>query len=273
MKVNLFLVVAICLCLCGCSEERLLQPLGPVFFGDSEGHLSHPVEMAFFGDGDTKYIDAGGVTIVGHSQVADVHFYKARMVFLIMTSEHPEIREYLSLARDFRIVLLDARGEGGCGWNFCRVSSDTFTLVHEFGHAMHYAIRELDPAFQERLEEAYAVAYADAVEDAGYWNGPDVYRQGDYAMRNDREYWAMGVNRWFGLTTYFRDGVWPYFQDGQTHFRSGELSYDAYIAQDHDVFLELDPMLYALLKEWLPPPVDLRDIDWQDRLDRLAEFL
>ncbi len=258
MKVNLFLVVAICLCLCGCSEERLTQPLG----------------MVFFGDGDTKYIDAGGVLISGASSVADAHFYKARMVFLTMTSEHPEVRERLA-ERDFYFLFIDARESTPmCQWGSCTVTTDASTLVHEFGHAMHYAIRELDPAFQARLEEAYAVAYADAVEDAGYWNGPEVYRQGDYAMRNDREYWAMGVARWFGLTSYFRDGVWPSFQDGRIHYAYGEYwSYDTYIKKDHAAFLALDPLLYALLDAWLPPPVDLRDADWQDRLDRLAEFL
>ena len=44
----------------------------------------------------TKYIDAGGVAIIGHARVDDVHFYNAREVILTMTSKRPEIRERLT---------------------------------------------------------------------------------------------------------------------------------------------------------------------------------
>lgn len=60
-------------------------------------------------------------------------------------------------------------------------------LIHEFAHAIHSAALSVtDPTFDERLETAHAAAVK-----AGLWKGK-------YAGRNHHEYWAEGVQSWFG---------------------------------------------------------------------------
>ncbi len=227
----------------------------------------------------TKYIDAGGVAIIGHYRVDDAHFYNARDVILIMTSKRPELRErltpYYGIApagsttnirypSKFRMVLFQSDpgfptmpefpnghgNAGSCGsWCVAMVTppihfniwSDYSVVVHEFAHAMHYAINDfhiagnpipdginkLDTTFQARLEAAYAVALANAVE----WPAPfDKYFKSEYAMTNDREYWAEGVRYWFQYVALEYEGKQLY----------------------HDSFLKKDPLLYALLDEWFP---------------------
>ena len=154
----------------------------------------------------TKYINAGGVAVMGHERVDDAHFYNAREVILAMTSKRPELRERLTPhyeyaiagsttspkhPRRFRMVLWENEtgfpvmpenlpygfgNAGSCG-AFCnavvndwtgRFWSDYSVFVHEFGHAIHYAINDfhipgnpvhvelnkLDTTFQARLEAA-----------------------------------------------------------------------------------------------------------------------
>lgn len=60
-------------------------------------------------------------------------------------------------------------------------------LVHEFAHALHaMAVNHLDRTFDARLKAAYAEALAE-----GKWKG--TYAAGHY-----HEYWAEGVQSWFG---------------------------------------------------------------------------
>ena len=106
------------------------------------------------------------------------------------------------------------RNAGSCGiscnaivWSYPNWSiwKNYSTVVHEFAHAIHHAINDfhlpanpipdglnkLDPTFQARLETAYAVAKANAVDEL---HPPlDKYSTGDYAMTNVMEYWAVGV--------------------------------------------------------------------------------
>mgnify|MGYP003642500588 CR=1 FL=1 len=59
-------------------------------------------------------------------------------------------------------------------------------MIHEFAHAIHQmGLVEVDPAFQEKLEQAYSRAGI-----AGLWKGK-------YAGTNPSEYWAEGVQSWF----------------------------------------------------------------------------
>lgn len=237
----------------------------------------------------TKYIDAGGVVIMGHDRVDDKHFYNAREVVLTMTSKRPELRERLTphyeyaiagsttgpkSPRRFRMVIFPDRfplmpeyfpygksSAGGCG-AWCnamvfddrtgRLWSDYHVVVHEFGHAIHFAINDfhipgnpvhddldkLDETFQSRLEAAYAVAKADAVDDWEASLHSNKYHTGDYAMTNVNEYWAEGVAYWFEYVSQ----VWP---EGEIEGLEGRLRY-------HDDFLEKDPLLYALIEEWFP---------------------
>jgi len=228
----------------------------------------------------TKYIDANGVVIMGHDLVDDAHFYNAREVILTMTSKRPELRDRLTPHYEyaiagsttgpksptrFRMVLFEFSSEefpplpekpggfgnaGSCGL-YCtagvsdwmgRFWTDYSVVVHEFAHAIHYAINDfhipgnpihdeinkLDPTFQARLEAAYDVAKANAVEERPVLH--DKYATWDYAMTNVKEYWAVGVAYWFEYVALEYEGERLY----------------------HDSFLKKDPLLYALLDEWFP---------------------
>jgi hypothetical protein len=60
-------------------------------------------------------------------------------------------------------------------------------LIHEFAHAIHeMGLAKLDDDFNRRLKETYDRAMAD-----GLWKGK-------YAATNHHEYWAEGVQSYFG---------------------------------------------------------------------------
>lgn len=58
-------------------------------------------------------------------------------------------------------------------------------LVHEFSHAILYAVEAIDPALYARVEAAYAAA-----KDQGLWTG-------EYGATTVQEYWAEGTQFWF----------------------------------------------------------------------------
>ncbi|ATY31585.1 glycoside hydrolase [Sphingomonas psychrotolerans] len=58
-------------------------------------------------------------------------------------------------------------------------------LVHEFSHAILYAVEAVDPALYARVEQAYAAA-----KDKGLWTG-------EYGSTTVQEYWAEGTQFWF----------------------------------------------------------------------------
>ncbi|MDH3295208.1 MAG: hypothetical protein OER95_12890, partial [Acidimicrobiia bacterium] len=103
-------------------------------------------------------------------------------------------------------------------------------LLHEFAHVLEqFAYPALDPDFDRRLDDAYAQAFAD-----GVWDGT-------YAAENRSEYWAEGVQSYFGrnLVDAFPDGV---------HGPIG--SADALAAADPDLFALIDERLAGV---GLPP--------------------
>lgn len=63
-------------------------------------------------------------------------------------------------------------------------------FVHEFAHAIHSAIRDVDPGMSQEIRDAYAAAMA-----AGRYEHEDGRRH--YATTNASEYWAEGVQWWF----------------------------------------------------------------------------
>lgn len=102
-------------------------------------------------------------------------------------------------------------------------------LVHEFAHAIHLiALAEVDPSFDRRLKKTYEEALA-----AGKW-------EGTYAATNRAEYWAEGVQSWFG-TNRANDAI-------HNH------------VDTRDKMLEYDPELSALCIE-----VFGEDNEWQYR--------
>ncbi|MDE0088198.1 MAG: hypothetical protein OXU23_20930 [Candidatus Poribacteria bacterium] len=53
----------------------------------------------------TKYIDAGGIAIIGNDLTEDVHFIEARRAVMVMTSKRPEIRDKLAVDKNFYMIL------------------------------------------------------------------------------------------------------------------------------------------------------------------------
>lgn len=270
-----FIFLVTCLCVTACGEERLPQTLMEVM---DQAELEEPpistvgpvppeIANLLWGDEDTllrnaqqkhytKYINAGGIAIMGDHSVSDRFFQAGREIILAMTSKRPELREVLSVKTKFRMILVlpDAglasipevdidyvlnhtKGIAFCGSGiassrsyFCVQTVQEHplpdkddlimnTFVHEFGHAIYRAINnDIDPTFQERLEEAYT----NALETGGVWG------HGTYGLENVHEYWAVGVTDWFYDVAQVETPEWQ------------------------ARFLEKDPRLYALLDEWFP---------------------
>jgi hypothetical protein len=67
-------------------------------------------------------------------------------------------------------------------------------LVHEFAHAIHRAIRTIDPELRDAINQAYADAMA-----LGLWKG-------QYGATNSGEYFAEGTQFWFWSNYEYKDG-------------------------------------------------------------------
>ena len=196
-----------------------------------------------------RYVDAAGIAIIGNSGVGDAHYIRAGHIVLSMTSKRPEVREVLSVENGFYMVLVG--DEDTTGWGYppevrhtairigyvpspgCSISSrggfcygyvfggqgqrDFEIFVHEFAHAMDYAIRaQLDKGFYEQVNQAYAIAVT-----SGTWAGL-------YAETARGEYWAEGVVVWF---------------------------YDVGAGRTFETYADLeahDPLLFGLLDAWFP---------------------
>ena len=105
------------------------------------------------------------------------------------------------------------------------------TFIHEFAHAIHFVMPDLDPTFQGRLEAAYA----------------EAKEKGTFKINLSRgvaEFWAEGAEIWFNEVAVetILDPA-----DGTTW---------------KDIFLEKHPLLYALLDEWFPLTY-LGSVDWE----------
>lgn len=177
-----------------------------------------------------KYLDAGGIPIVGLATVPDEAFYQARTLIDEMLAGRPDIRSVIA-AVGVRVIIMpegavitdlpefsdlyetnpgtdwDERFRGGgvgptlqdpemviAEENLLCYENDLFPyediFVHEFAHVMHgtgIRIQREGAAFQRRLEAAYRDALGN-----GLW-------EGTYAATNPAEYWAEGVQSWFGL--------------------------------------------------------------------------
>lgn len=207
-----------------------------------------------------RYIDAGGIAIIGNEIVPDEYFIAARDIVLKMTSKRPDLRDRLTPESGFYLVLahIDTTVRelpenyiykpsfkevaGECGLIICystvypndkaRYPNHYYmkTFVHEFAHAIHMAIvykdifNPLDPNFEDRLKAAYKTAMA-----AEKW-------QNEYASTNYAEYWAEGVLSWY------------YPSEESMYFNTRE------------EFAEYDPLLYALIAEWFDAD-DFRDLE------------
>jgi cyclophilin family peptidyl-prolyl cis-trans isomerase len=164
-----------------------------------------------------KYLDAGGLPVLGSTNVSDYALLEARWILLQMLAHRPEILQVMGTNRARFVVMAHneyttdvpeqatrspkvfwdrrARGLGGriasCGEeNLLSYPGDPYAteniLIHEFGHAiLNIGMRALDPGFKDRVRAAYGRAM-----EAGLWRRT-------YAATDVEEYWAEGVQDWF----------------------------------------------------------------------------
>lgn len=169
-----------------------------------------------------KYLAFDGFPIVGSKQVHDEAFLEAAYLINKMIGHRPEIIEAMRKAKVRFAIMAPgeyttdipehstltpkaywdkrARGLGATKArpavsvgeeNLLGFRGDPYStesiFVHEFAHAIHHiGINEIDPTFQGKLETAFNRASL-----KGLWKGK-------YAGTNPAEYWAEGVQSWFG---------------------------------------------------------------------------
>jgi hypothetical protein len=168
-----------------------------------------------------KFVNAGGMPIVGSAKVNDAALAECAWIVNRMLEHRPEILKALAggkvrfaimAATEYTThipehadlkprVYWDRRARGlgatpsspavsGGEENLLGFPGDPYPreiiCIHEFGHAIHgVAMKALDASFDTRLRAAYKAA-----TDAGLWKGT-------YAGSNYHEYWAEGVQDWF----------------------------------------------------------------------------
>ena len=164
-----------------------------------------------------KYIDAGGLPVVGSAKVSDHAILEAVWIVRHMLANRPDILKAMGESGSRLVVMAAteyttdlpeqrdmqpkvfwdrrARGLGGsvvsCAEeNLLCLKGDPYSteniLVHEFAHAVEgIGLRRVDPSFRGKLRAAYQNA-----KQKGLW--PNTY-----AIGNPSEYWAEAVQSWF----------------------------------------------------------------------------
>lgn len=168
-----------------------------------------------------KYVDMMGIPVVGSPKVSDAALVEAGYIAREMLQNRPDVAKVMA-KRKVRLAVMavteyttdlpehsdldpkqwncrargvgatDARPASSCAEeNLLGCPGDPYhaesILVHEFAHSIHLmGLRHLDKKFDKRLRAAYDAAMA-----AGRWKGT-------YAATNAEEYWAEGVQSYFG---------------------------------------------------------------------------
>ena len=242
----------------------------------------------------TKYIDAGGVAIIGHYRVDDAHFYNARDIILIMTSKRPELRERLTpyyeippagtpqpnerYPSKFRMILFDLHqpgfptmpeypnGFGPAGWcgATCQVGVSAFP--NSGGRLRGYMI----------LVHEFAHAIHSAINDFNTTSNvihsevnaldptfqPRLEAAYAVALANAAEEWPspLGFLAQYSKRSYAMTNDREYWAEGvREWFEYAWLAYEGELVW-HDDVLKRDPLLYGLLDEWLPQ-IDLGAVE------------
>lgn len=168
-----------------------------------------------------KHIDVEGFPIVASGKVSDEAMREAAFIVRQMLATRSDVRDAM-IQNKVRLAVMaptemttdvpehsdltpkeywDARARGlgatkvrpavSCGAeNLLNLKGDRYPkeniLIHEFAHAMHeMGLVKVEPDFDARLRACYERA-----KKSGDWKGT-------YAMTNDREYWAEGVQSYF----------------------------------------------------------------------------
>lgn len=175
-----------------------------------------------------KYLDVGGIAVMGSDKVADEAFYEARyltshvlakrkdildamakrntrLVIIAYEEEVSEVPEYYradpaAAARQNRRV----RGYGGATLtsfgeeNLLCFPGDRYSqesiMIHEFGHCIDGNLRRIDPNWNSDLKKVF-----DDARSKGLWDKT-------YSASNTAEYWAEGIQAYFDTCKRSRSG-------------------------------------------------------------------
>jgi hypothetical protein len=169
-----------------------------------------------------KCVDAGGLPVVSSERVSDYALKEAAYLVGRMLEGRQDLIDVM-VKNKVRVAVMAfsertvdipehrhmkpagywnrrARGLGGrttsCGEeNLLNYPGDPYNaeniLIHEFAHCIHdQGLAKLDPGFNARLKRIYDGALAQ-----GLWKGT-------YAASSTHEYWAEGVQSWFGTNRH-----------------------------------------------------------------------
>jgi len=169
-----------------------------------------------------KYVSAGGYPVVSSEKVSDYALKEAAYLVNLLLAQRPDVRRAMVRSGSRLIVMAHnefttdipeyaqmkpkdywdarARGLGGSRTDpvcscaeenvLCYAGDPYHTesiVIHEFAHNIHLrGLVNTDPTFDDRLKSTYKSAMA-----KGLWKTK-------YASVNHAEYWAEGVQSWFG---------------------------------------------------------------------------
>jgi hypothetical protein len=178
-----------------------------------------------------KYVDAGGIAVLGSASVSDAAMLKARNNMLSLLATLPKSSVTTLDSKKVRVVILaktekvssipeynalfgsanDATYWAGFGptttlpicagteANITGTSDGENIFVHEFAHGIaEIALPSIDAKFQTELDSAFAAAKTKSL-----WANT-------YAITNIKEYWAEGVQSYFDINregTASGDGI------------------------------------------------------------------
>ena len=226
----------------------------------------------------TKYINAGGIAIIGNDDTADKHLVEAQRAVLVMTSKFPELRDRLSLEhREFYLILkgpatpwryvpeilrdykhIDGDYEliaaGGCNQGYC------FSGVNEVHRRLEedepcgdrvcrcflgycYVVVD-DPRYRQVYLETFVHEFAHALH--GEMSRLDLSfndrLKSAYAQAHELKTWS-GLYADTNYSEYWAEGT-------EFWFYGTTLSDDFEITREE--LKERDPLLYQLLSKWYP---------------------
>ena len=244
-----------------------------------------------------KYVDAGGLPVLGSNKVSDDALAEAAWIIGHMLADRKDLLDAMAKQNVRAVVMAKdefttdlpeqvnmkpklfwdrrARGLGatprvpvvsGAEENLLSFRRDPYPneniFLHEFSHAVHgTGLNKVDPTFDKRLKEAYKAAI-----DRDLWKNT-------YAGTNASEYWAEGVQDWFD------DNAPPDAQHNDVRTRAKLKEYDKELAKlCEEVFGDKDwrytkpkdrkPEDRAHLKDYDPkkvPTFHWRDADLGDK--------
>lgn len=175
-----------------------------------------------------KYLDVGGIAVMGSDKVADEAFYEARYLASHVLSKRKDILDAMA-SRNTRLIIIAyeeevseipeyyradpaaaaqqnrrVRGYGGATLtsfgeeNLLCYPGDRYSreniMIHEFGHCIDGNLRRIDPNWNRDLAKVF-----DDARSQGLWDRT-------YSATNQAEYWAEGIQAYFDCCARSRTG-------------------------------------------------------------------